>query len=558
MGPAGHGVHGAVYRAVRAGEAPSTPVALKLALLPWDPRFSREAELLSRVNHPSVPRLLDAGEWQHPAGTTHPYLVMEWVDGTPLYDWAQKHAPSEEQGVRVLAQLARALEALHAQGAVHRDVKGGNVLVRHADQRAMLTDFGSGIHPGAATLTPPGAFTGTPAYRSAESSLFSLRYMWEPAARYEDTPSDDLYALGVTAYRLVTGTYPELSDPFRDEQGTWQLGEMASPAPAAIVPGLDPQLNALIVRMLRVHPEDRGTAKELAEALEQLARQRAPASPHERTGTQTSPRRSPLWPRFAAATMLLMLSAWIGWEIRGRTQVRPSFSWTEAGASSQEDSDTVGLGDALSRMPPVDPPDASVPEVMSTDTLPPPRPGQATPDAKGRCPRQGQLALNGGCWIRLSLEREDCEGSGYVFTSQCYGPVLQPAPPPPHLRARQPPLSAARARGEPECLGTLPSSVKPRPRTRLIKERRRTSSRYCPRTSTHPGGRLSRWYSLARTYGWCRRPYRKTPHRGQAQERTRSRWGTTPAQHRGCNCTPASRCSRPCSSPKDTPRPHRK
>ncbi|SEM35615.1 Protein kinase domain-containing protein [Stigmatella aurantiaca] len=426
MGPAGHGVHGAVYRAVRASEAPSTPVALKLALLPRDPRFSREVELLSRVNHPSVPRLLDAGEWQHPADTTHPYLVMEWVDGTPLYDWAQEHASSEEQVVRVLAQLARALEALHAQGAVHRDVKGGNVLVRHADQRAMLTDFGSGIHPGAATLTPPGSFTGTPAYRSAESSLFSLRYMWDPSAQYEDKPSDDLYALGVTAYRLVTGTYPELSDPFRDEMGTWQLGEMASPPPGAIVPGLDPQFDALIVRMLRVHPEDRGTARELAEALEQtaeqLARQHSPAShaaPHE-----AAPRRGPTWVRFMAASMLLMLSAWAGWEVRDRSQVWPSFFRTESTPPGLEGSDTVGLGDAASRMPPVESPDASVPEMMSMGTLPPPRPGQATPDAKGRCPRQGQLALNGGCWIRLSLEREDCEGSGYVFTNQCYGPVL--------------------------------------------------------------------------------------------------------------------------------------
>ncbi|WP_225412669.1 serine/threonine-protein kinase [Stigmatella hybrida] len=426
MGSAGHGVYGAVYRAVRAGDAHSTSVALKLALLPRDPRFSREEELLSRVDHPSVPRLLGVGEWQHPAGTVHPYLVMEWVEGTPLYDWAQARRPSPEQVVRLLAQLARALEALHAQGAVHRDVKGGNVLVRHADQRAMLTDFGSGIHPGAVTLTPPGTFTGTPAYRSAESSLFSLRYMWDPSARYEDKPADDLYALGVTAYRLVTGTYPELSDPFRDETGTWQLGEMASPPPRAIVPGLDPRFDALIVRMLRVRPEERGTASELAEALEQtaeqLARQRDPAS--HAAPQKAAPRKSPTWAKFMTAAMLLMLSAWAGWEVRGRTQVPPSLSGIESAAPGQEGSDTVGLGDAASRMPPVDPPDASVPEVMSTDTLPPPRSGQATPDVKGRCPHKGQLALNGGCWIRLTLDREACEQSGYVFKSQCYGPVL--------------------------------------------------------------------------------------------------------------------------------------
>jgi len=60
------GVHGAVYRAVPVGKPRSQPVALKLALWPGDPRFAREVELLSRTRHPSVPRLLDSGEWRHP------------------------------------------------------------------------------------------------------------------------------------------------------------------------------------------------------------------------------------------------------------------------------------------------------------------------------------------------------------------------------------------------------------------------------------------------------------------------------------------------------------
>ncbi|MDC0711204.1 serine/threonine-protein kinase [Stigmatella sp. ncwal1] len=440
VGWGGQGVYGAVYQAVRAGAEPAHPVALKLALLPRDPRFARERELLARVEHPSIPRLLDSGEWQHPLGTVHPYIVMEWVDGTPLYEWVQEHQPAPEQVVRLLAQTARALEALHAQGAVHRDVKGGNVLVRRSDGRAMLVDFGSGIHSGAATLTPPGAWTGTPAYRSAESSLFSLRHMRDVAARYSDKPTDDLYALGVTAYRLITGTYPELSDPFKDEVGVWQLGEMNSPPPSALVPQIDPQLDTLIVRMLRVHPEERGTARELAEALEQVSEritlQRAPPQmtpqPAEMSSsTRPSPppavsrmRAPPRWPQAMAAATALMLSAWAGWAVRDGILAMPSATRPEAADSEREEASTVGLGDTASRAPTSSAPDASVPEVMAEDSLPEPREGQATPDAKGRCPRKGQLALNGGCWVRLGLEREDCEGSGYVFTSQCYGPVL--------------------------------------------------------------------------------------------------------------------------------------
>ncbi|HYI01905.1 MAG TPA: serine/threonine-protein kinase [Hyalangium sp.] len=190
----------------------SPPVALNVALLPRDPRFAREQELLSRLRHPSVPRLWDSGEWQMSSGALHPYLAMDWVDGEPLYDWAWQHAPSASQQLRVLAQLARALQALHAHGGVHRDVKGDNVLVR-SDQRAFLTDFGAGCYAGATTLTPPDSYPGTPAYRAPESGLFELNSLRNRSARYSARPSDDAYALGVTACRLVTGEYPEFAEP---------------------------------------------------------------------------------------------------------------------------------------------------------------------------------------------------------------------------------------------------------------------------------------------------------------------------------------------------------
>jgi serine/threonine protein kinase len=90
-------------------------VALKLALHPADPRFTREVELLSRLSHAHIPRLLGHGEWQPPGGTPYPFVAMEWVDGVPLYHWTRLHPASCQQVLHWLAQLASALAALHAR-----------------------------------------------------------------------------------------------------------------------------------------------------------------------------------------------------------------------------------------------------------------------------------------------------------------------------------------------------------------------------------------------------------------------------------------------------------
>ncbi len=99
------------------------------------------------------------------------------------------------------------------------------MLARHADCRALLTDFGSGRYPDASTLTPDILPPGTLAYRSPEAWLFSLQNTRERTARSSARPSDDLYALGVTAYWLVTGQYPESSRSpprMRPAPGTWR------------------------------------------------------------------------------------------------------------------------------------------------------------------------------------------------------------------------------------------------------------------------------------------------------------------------------------------------
>ncbi len=462
---AGRGVHGAVYKAVPVDNPLASPVALKLALWPRDPRFAREVELLSCTRHPSVPRLWDHGEWLHPSGTPFPFLVMDWIEGTPLYEHARLHLPSSQQVLRWLAQLASALQALHSQGCVHRDVKGDNVLVRHSDGCALLTDFGSGRYPQASLLTPDILPPGTPAYRSPEAWLFSLQFFREPQARYSALPADDLYSLGVTAYRLVTGQYPELADPIQDEAGTWHLQGLASPAPLVLNPRVSPQLNALILRMLSMRPEDRGTTAQLAEALEQVSQLSTPESTRPLLAQQAlevreeAAQESSLTPssaervrfpapvrswrrRLVKTAVFLALGAWVWWLTPGRAPQQPAVVRHEASAAQQQDGGTAGLGDDAATASMAPSPAPSVPGVRAENTLPEPLPGQARPDAKGRCPHSLQVPLGGGCWIKTSLNREKCEllkpNGGYMFQGTCYMAVFLPGRQPTSEPVRKP------------------------------------------------------------------------------------------------------------------------
>lgn len=415
---AGRGMYGTVYQAVPVGAEPAAPVALKVAFLQRDPRFAREVELLSRMSHLHVPRLVGHGEWQAPDGARYPFIAMEWIDGVPLYDWARLHPVSCHQVRRWLIQLARALASLHAQGGVHRDVKGGNVLVRRADGSAVLTDFGTGIYAGATTLTPPNFYPGTPAYQAPESVLFERQFSEDFTARYQASPADDLYALGVTACRLLTGEYPEMGEFTRDEHGTWHLGAVR--LPPALLKGrrVEPRLRAVVLRLLSVHPEQRGTAEELAEALE-----RQDALVEVRAGHVLSRATVRHWLPGAAAGLLIALGA----------------QWMAAERSSKEHPDTQGITSeasssetglarlaeaAVSESLEPAPPD-STREGVSDDPLPEPLPGQTRPDEKGRCPRKGQIALNKGCWATTAVDREGCEElDGQMFKGTCYVPFV--------------------------------------------------------------------------------------------------------------------------------------
>lgn len=423
---AGCGVFGAVYRAVPSHDAHAPPVALKLALHPEDPRFAREVELLSRCLHPSIPRLLDQGSWRSPADTLHPFLVMQWVDGVPLYDQARLAPPDSPQLRRWLLELAQALAVLHAQGAVHRDLKGDNIFVRRADGRAMLMDFGTGIYPGASRITPPMGFPGTPIYRSPESWLFEFRFYGKSSSRYRPSTVDDLYALGVTFCRLLTGQYPEPASPSRDEHGTLHLDSVLLPPALLNNPHVDPVLRSLTLRLLSVKPEQRGTAAQLAEELEptlQPFRARRSTGATALASTRVRSRSVWHWSALAAVATASVLAAW--WVLPSLPRQPHAIAKRQRSQADSAEAGSSGLGDSTPSSEQEKKPKATAETALSE---PEPVPGQLKPDSKGHCPLKGLVSLHGGCWFtEVSVNPDKCEQlEGEMFKGTCYLPYILP------------------------------------------------------------------------------------------------------------------------------------
>jgi serine/threonine protein kinase len=446
----GQGAYGAVYRAVRIGQEHQGPAALKLSLLPWNQRFVREAQLLARLSHPGIPRLLDSGALIHPSGAELPFLVMQWVEGTPLYAWAEQHSPSSQELCQVLAHLARTLEALHAAGAVHRDVKGDNVLVQLSDSFPVLIDFGSGHFQGAQRLTFQSLPPGTPAYLSPQGCLFDIRLARQRNSYYPPSPADDLYALGVTAYRLLMGQYPPPMDVQEDEQGAWQV---LTPDPRPLLernPRIGPALREVILRLLSEAPQARGTSAQAAQALEAMANERVPRRPAEpqpaaevpppsgpapgsgskRPQPVSPPARAWAWEPWLALAALgvCALVLWPAPPAPSPPGQPVSSGPRKASASQAPDAGTAAVGEAAPTEPraPTPPPPEKKP--LAQEPLPEPRPGQARPDGKGRCPGPRQVPINRGCWLHYSsMPAEECvENGGVLFKGKCYTPAHEP------------------------------------------------------------------------------------------------------------------------------------
>src|SRR5215831_4857305 len=199
------------------------PVAVKLLRTEYAQhpevltRFRAEARHAGSVSHPGIAQVYDYGEDDAAAS---PYLVMELVDGPSLARVLAAGPLTPAHAMDVLAQAAAGLQAAHAAGLVHRDIKPGNLLAGPSGQ-VKITDFGIAHAAWSAPITQTGALVGTPAYLAPERITGGSA-----------TPASDLYSLGVVGYQCLTGTVPFEGIPHEVTAVHWH--RTLPPLPAAV------------------------------------------------------------------------------------------------------------------------------------------------------------------------------------------------------------------------------------------------------------------------------------------------------------------------------------
>ncbi|MET0310828.1 MAG: protein kinase, partial [Burkholderiaceae bacterium] len=206
-------------------------------------RFIQEYALLSQIDHPNVIKIYDQGFTDD-----HAYIAMEYFERGDLR--AQFANLDQQRVLSVVAQVAQALDAIHARGVVHRDLKPDNLMVR-SDDTVALADFGiaKSVHADQHlfTQTSHGVVVGTPYYLSPEQ-----------ASGKPTSPASDFYSLGVMMFEMLAGARPYRGDSLQE------LLERHMTAPTPALPEHHRNLQPLVNRLMAKEPGERhGSAQDL-------------------------------------------------------------------------------------------------------------------------------------------------------------------------------------------------------------------------------------------------------------------------------------------------------
>lgn len=269
-------------------------------------RFELEARAAASVAHGNVVDVYDFGQqdgWM--------YIVMQFVDGQDLKEVIKRDAPLSIRNVRsIIGQVLDGLQAIHAAGIIHRDIKPQNVLIGH-DGRARLTDFGVARTESDVNMTSAGTTLGTSAYMSPEQ-----------AQGHRVTEATDLYAVGVMVYEMLTGYLP-FNAPTAAAMMLEHIQNDAVP-PSQRLPGrgINPPTDSVVMQALAKDPRRRfGSARAMKQAVGQAL-----------SGTTQSTSQETVVARGSASDQTRV--APVGWSAQPPPQSHPTAAQTWPGSES--------------------------------------------------------------------------------------------------------------------------------------------------------------------------------------------------------------------------------
>lgn len=273
IGPIGYGGVSVVYQAIDAVQGRRTALKLLTPNFADDPdarwKVHREALITDRLRNPSVPRIFDYGDARLPGGGSVPYVSMELLRGTVLAGRLAGGPLPWGEAVKVGATVADVLAIAHRRGVVHRDLSPDNIMM--TESGAKIVDFGE-----ATTV-------------EASSPIAYHRPLPDRRVSTGGSPGDDVYALGVLLYQMLTG-----GSPFRDASQPFDLAaarqHRLAPTPVLVVPGMPRAVAEICRGCMAKAAAHRPTSAEAALWLWQVLIEHAPEP--------TRPRAAPL-PSFA-------------------------------------------------------------------------------------------------------------------------------------------------------------------------------------------------------------------------------------------------------------------
>ncbi|MDR6319690.1 serine/threonine protein kinase [Actinoplanes couchii] len=299
-------------------------------------RVIREAQAITRVEHPNVVRVIDVLHERD-----QPWIVMELIKARSLFEVVRADGPmAPRQAATIGLTVLAALRAAHGAGLLHRDVKPANILLAD-DGRVVLTDFGLAVMSGDASVTTTGVVLGSPSYMAPERAL-DLPF----------GPPSDLWSLGATLYAAVEGR-----PPYSKSSQAATLAALAGTEPPS-PPARAGQLRPVLEALLQKDPAHRADAATAERMLRAVAAGQNPAPMAE--APSAGGRRRPLVIGAAVTAVLALGSVAYGVSARDRTE-------KEA-------------------LPPADVPVASISAEASSS----PHPASAMPSSKAAAPAEAR------------------------------------------------------------------------------------------------------------------------------------------------------------------------